>query len=212
MSVIASGSGGGGSGGVVAGPGTAIADNRVVRGDTAGIQGSGVTLDDSNNLIGTAHLQSGDNSYWLRNGVDLRLGSGMAVLWSSGNVGTGSVVGLVKQADNALGVTDGGAGFQAVRAAGLRLGIVTKTTTYTATATDYTILCDTTTAGFTVTLPAAATVPGQVLNIKKISADVNTLTIDGNGAETIDGAATQTTAIQWTTFRLQSDGASWFLL
>jgi hypothetical protein len=49
-------------------------------------------------------------------------------------------------------------------------------------------------------------------DMKTISADGNTLTIDGNSAETIDGAATQTTTVQWTAFRLQSDGTGWVLI
>ena len=55
------GSGGGGTGDISQGPGNAIADNEVVRGDSVAdsIQGSGATLDDSNNLdLTTGKLSS----------------------------------------------------------------------------------------------------------------------------------------------------------
>ena len=51
------------------------------------------------------------------------------------------------------------------------------------------VRCDTTAGGFTFTLGVAAEVPGHVITLSKI-VDANTLTIDGAGAETIDGAAT----------------------
>lgn len=47
---------GGGAGGLAAGSGTAIADNKVVRGDTAGVQGSGVDLSDADALSGLTQL------------------------------------------------------------------------------------------------------------------------------------------------------------
>ena len=49
MSVIASGSGGGG---IAQGAGTAIANDKIVRGDVTGIQGSTVTLSDEGAFIG----------------------------------------------------------------------------------------------------------------------------------------------------------------
>lgn len=74
------------------------------------------------------------------------------------------------------------------------------------------LLADTTGAGFTVTLPAAAGVTGQEVCVKKVSADGNTLTVDGDGAETIDGAATWTTSTQWASVRLLSTGTEWVIL
>lgn len=74
------------------------------------------------------------------------------------------------------------------------------------------LLADTTGAGFTVTLPAAAGVIGQEVCVKKVSADGNTLTVDGDGAETIDGAATWTTTTQWATVRVVSTGTGWVIV
>lgn len=74
------------------------------------------------------------------------------------------------------------------------------------------ILYATTTGSFTIKLPAAPA-HGEQHYIKKISADANTLTVDGNGRN-IDGAATQTTIVQYAGFRCQYDinRNVWFLL
>ena len=91
--------------------------------------------------------------------------------------------------------------------------IVAKTANYTATVSDYTILCDTTGGGFTITLPAANTCTGRIYVIKKVigNSGANNVTIDGNGAETIDGAATITLQCK-SSIMIQSDGASWYIL
>ena len=87
----------------------------------------------------------------------------------------------------------------------------TSSTPYTVVATDYTILVDTSGGAFTVNLPACS---GQtrILNIKKISADANALTLDGDSSETIDGATTQSNTNQWFNFQIQSSGTNWFIL
>lgn len=78
-----------------------------------------------------------------------------------------------------------------------------KTANYTATAADYTILCDGT---FTVYLPTAVGITGRIYVIKNISGST---TIDGNGSETIDGSATLVVG-NWA--MVQSDGANWYSL
>jgi len=89
--------------------------------------------------------------------------------------------------------------------------IVTKTTAYAATASDYTIVYNNSGA-VTLTLPAASGATGRVYVIKKISAAGNNLTIDGNLAETIDGAATRVLTTQYESVMIQCDGTSWYIL
>lgn len=96
--------------------------------------------------------------------------------------------------------------------AGEVLSIVGKTANYTATATDHTILVDATAGVVTITLPAAAASVGREYAIKKIDASANAVTIDGNGAELIDGAATQSLATQWKSMIIQCNGTAWFIL
>lgn len=87
------------------------------------------------------------------------------------------------------------------------LAVAAKTTTYTATTADAVLTANGT---FTITLYAAAGNAGRVLEIKNIGTGV--ITIDGNGAELIDGAATQTLDGQYFSFTLLCDGTGWSIL
>lgn len=92
---------------------------------------------------------------------------------------------------------------------GFVVPIAAKTTAYTATADDFLITGDATSAAFTVTLPAASTVTGLVLCIIKIDASGNAVTIDGSGSETINGSATLALSSQWSKATIVSDGSNW---
>lgn len=77
------------------------------------------------------------------------------------------------------------------------------TSATTLTDTDDVLLVDTTGGGVTVTLPEAKLYRGRRFTIKKMVA-ANTLTIDGAGAETIDGSATLAVTTQYTSYTLQA--------
>lgn len=74
------------------------------------------------------------------------------------------------------------------------------------------ILCDATGGNITVNLPAASGVTDRVYNIKKTDASANTVTIDGDGSETIDGATTKIISIQNDSFQIACDGVAWFII
>lgn len=115
--------------------------------------------------------------------------------------------GIYASATNSAGVAWAGYFNGPVYSGGLSLAVVSKSGGYTATASNYTILCDTTSTGFTITLPASPST-GQVLIIKKTAAD-NTLTI-GRNSKTIDGVASDlsiTTLNESVT--LHYDGSGW---
>ena len=63
------------------------------------------------------------------------------------------------------------------------------TTTYTATVHDHMLFADTDGGAFTITLPAG--VEGQHLRLTNVGTSGNDLTVDGDGGETVMGAATQ---------------------
>lgn len=91
-------------------------------------------------------------------------------------------------------------------------GIKAVTTTYTQTQNDGTILGNATGGAFTVTLLSAARMIGQRVTIKKTDASANAVTIDGNSAETIDGAATVALSTQYAFRTIQSDGSNWHVI
>jgi len=92
----------------------------------------------------------------------------------------------------------------------LSLPITTITANYTVGANDYTILCNNS-GSITLTLPTAIGITGRVYVIKKLTN--KQITIDGNGSETIDGAATIVTSTQWSSYMIQSNGAAgWFVI
>lgn len=89
---------------------------------------------------------------------------------------------------------------------GLRVSTLTTAATYNATANDYVILVS---ATATVNLPASATFDGQIYAIRNTGS--GTVTIDPDGTEQIDGAATKTLAAgQFAT--IVCDGTQWFTI
>jgi hypothetical protein len=72
------------------------------------------------------------------------------------------------------------------------------------------LLCDATSGAFTVTLPLAATADdGFTIAIKKTDATRNIVTIDGSGAETVDGLSTYLLAGTNDSVILVCDGTNW---
>lgn len=95
-----------------------------------------------------------------------------------------------------------------------RVGATTRAVTAatTITAADALVLVDTTSGAVTVTLPVAAVSAGKRYTVKKTNAGANNVTLDGNGAETIDGAATVVWNTQYLAYTVQSDGATWWTI
>jgi hypothetical protein len=87
--------------------------------------------------------------------------------------------------------------------------ILPKTAAYTITEGDDVVLADATGGAFSVILPKATLFKGRQFWVKKVDASGNAVTIDGDGSETIDGAATLALAAQWDNARLLSTGTAW---
>ena len=90
--------------------------------------------------------------------------------------------------------------------------VVSKTTTYTITTSDSTVLCDATSAAFTVTLPTAVSATGKTYVVKKIDSSANAITIATTSSQTIDTISTQTLGIQNAWLVMQSDGSNWQII
>jgi hypothetical protein len=91
--------------------------------------------------------------------------------------------------------------------------ITTTLTSYTLKNSDKTILADASSASFTVTLPGAATVEeGKTYTVKRTNAGTNTVIVDGNGSETIDGIPSLRLNQRFDYLQLQSDGTNWMVI
>jgi hypothetical protein len=95
-----------------------------------------------------------------------------------------------------------------ISAEGIKQRYLARTTTYTATTSDYFIDC--TSGTFTVNLFTAVGNTGRILIIK--NSGTGTITVDPNGTQTIDGATTQSLATQWSRVHIISDGANWKII
>lgn len=170
--------------------------------DGAPTAGGSVTITDSYGLkiIGESVAGGGTvtRSYGLY--VDAMSGAtaNYGAAFASGNVGI-----LTATPNEALDV-NGSIGV-------LRTG--TAATTYTALATDYYIGM-TSTAARTLNLPTAASITGRVYIIKDEggNAGTNNITIDGSGAETIDGATTNVISANYGFRAIISDGTNWMII
>jgi len=74
------------------------------------------------------------------------------------------------------------------------------------------ILVDATSGNLTITLPPAKIMEGAAYTVKKIDVSANTVTIDGDGSETIDGATTKVLSTQWDVETVTSNGTAWYLI
>jgi len=91
--------------------------------------------------------------------------------------------------------------------------IITHTTaTLTLTTAHSIIFADASSNSITFTLPTAVGIDGREYTIKRIDSSANTVTLDGDGTETIDGSLTQIIATQYDAIKVVSDGANWSII
>ena len=109
----------------------------------------------------------------------------------------------------------GAAAGAAAAAGGLLSYITSVAVDTTLSAAHYTVLVDATAGAVVIALPTAVSAlaagVGRVYNVKKTDASANTVTVDGSGAETIDGAGTQVMTAQNQSMTIQSNGTGWVL-
>jgi hypothetical protein len=99
----------------------------------------------------------------------------------------------------------------ATRTQSLYVAVAAKSADYTVGAGDHVINGTSGAGGITITLPAASGT-GRKLTINKVDAGAGALTIDGNGAETINGSATASLTAQWDSITIVSDGSGWIII
>lgn len=86
------------------------------------------------------------------------------------------------------------------------------TTNYTMSMNDSIILVDATAGNVTITLQPALQWEQKKFTVKKIDASVNTVTIDANSTELIDGAATKVISTQYVSHDFTSQGGAVWII
>lgn len=94
---------------------------------------------------------------------------------------------------------------------GVGVPVGTVTADYTVTSGDEYILVDASIDPVTITLPAVSGLTGKKYTIKKIDTTVNTVTVDADGAETIDDDETAVITDPYTSIDLVCDGSEWWV-
>lgn len=87
--------------------------------------------------------------------------------------------------------------------------VTSKTANYTTTNTDDLVLVDATSGNITITTHTASGNIGDSLIIKKIDTSTNTVTVDPNSTETIDGVSTYVLKSEGEKIEIVSDGTNW---
>ena len=82
---------------------------------------------------------------------------------------------------------------------------------YPAAAGDY-VLCSTTGGAITITLPTAVGASGQMIGVKKLSADGFAANVTAAGGQFIDGQASLSIVGQYNALTVMSDGATWWII
>jgi hypothetical protein len=99
----------------------------------------------------------------------------------------------------------------AMRIKSLYVDVKAKDADYTVLAADSIINGTGGAGGITITLPAAASSTGRIITVTKVDAGAGDVTIDGNGAETINGNATHDLTSQYESITIYCDGTEWFI-
>lgn len=90
--------------------------------------------------------------------------------------------------------------------------VVSKTLDYTAQNEDEVILVDATSGNVTIDLPTSTTTHIRRYFIKKTDSGANTVTIDPDASETIDGDSTLVLSSENDSVLIQSDGSNYFVM
>jgi hypothetical protein len=114
---------------------------------------------------------------------------------------------------NQVLTTNGSAQYSWSSVATANLTVTTKTTTATlATNETGVILASSAGGAYTIALPTAVGNTGLYYKIKKTTSDLSLITIDPNGAQTINGASTYALAFQHEYIEIVADGTNWQII
>jgi|SRR3972149_6828523 len=187
----------------------AIVDGTIVDADVAAANKDGTSGTASMRTLGTGATQACAGNDSRVTGAEQTANKNAASGYAGLSAGT-----LLALAQMGTGTPTGsnflrGDGTWAAPTASYSTTTQTKATNYTTLTTDDYLLVDSSGATRTITLHAASTATKPV-HIKKTQA-ANTVVIDPNASETIDGTATRTLTQQYEAVTCVSDGSNWFI-
>lgn len=107
--------------------------------------------------------------------------------------------------------TDGSATLSWATVGGGGWTYASKTANYTAAVGEF-VNVDATSGNITITLPTASGQSGQRIGVRKSDSGSNTVTVDGNSAETINSYLTYVLSYLNDTIYIQSDGSNWMVV
>jgi hypothetical protein len=96
-------------------------------------------------------------------------------------------------------------------ASGYSVSSVSTTTNVSATSGEIVYLVNATSGSVTMNLPTAVGNTAKI-TVKKTDSSANTVVVDANSTQTIDGSLTKTIEFQYTSITLISDNANWFII
>lgn len=183
--------------------------------------GSGLSGLTNNTILKATSSSTVGDSLFTDNGTNVTLSSGKLIVPAGSNPGLAASnninTGLTLSNTNAMVVLNGSnactfSSTLLYSNLGLKLPASTKTGTYGMSTQDAFLFADATSAGFTITLPAASgsvngTI-GQFFVIQKIDSTANVVTIARAGADTINGAASKALSAQYAGILIFGTGAT----
>ncbi|MFN8252754.1 MAG: hypothetical protein U0V75_12855 [Ferruginibacter sp.] len=159
-------------------------------------------------------LNGANNAYIYATGNDFVIGNGTAsknlIFFNGGYATTNEKLRI--NSSGYVGVSNSSPTSTLHVTGSVAMSTVTKTANYTATASDYTIICNNSSGAITINLPTASGCSGRVYAIKKVSGVALNVTIDPFGSENIDGASTRILSVQYEGVLVQSDGSNWYVI
>lgn len=197
-----------GSAGVVTQLGSLGTTTTVLHGNAAGSPSFGaVSL--TTDITGTLPIGNGgtNKTSWTAGSVVFAGAGGTALAEDNANL-------FYDDTNNRLGVatTAPKSTLESGGTFGLKVkSIVAGDSPYTAAA-ETVILADATGGNIIVNLPVLSGVSGRIYHIKKTDSSVNTVTLDGDSSETIDGATTQILTTQYQSLMIFSGPSEWSIL
>ncbi|HPD66143.1 MAG TPA: hypothetical protein P5050_11305 [Bacteroidia bacterium] len=108
--------------------------------------------------------------------------------------------------------TSSNVSFANISGTGISLPVASKTSNYTITSSDYSIVADASSGSINITLPDASGISGRIYVIKRLNSGANAVTVLTTNSQTIDGLSSYSLSAQFATVMVQSDGSNWIIL